>query len=470
MSTTTLPGPTPGLAAASRAIGAGCLSPVSLVEDALARIAALEPHLHAFITVTAGRARAAAREAEAEIAAGRRRGPLHGIPYALKDLYDVAGVRTTAHSRVLLDNVARTDADATERLEAAGMILLGKLSTHEFALGSPNTEVPFPCARNPWDVARFAGGSSSGSGVAVAAGMVGLAMGTDTGGSIRLPAAYCGVVGMKPTYGRLSRRGIIPLSQSLDHAGPLTRTVEDCALAMQALAGHDPRDPASAAVPVPDYRAALERGVKGLRIGYARAFDEEGAVAPEQRAAQAAALEVLAGLGAEIVDVALPPLQHQLAAMWTICHAEQFAVHQQALRSRPQDYARVTRERLMIGAFVSGPQLAQAQRLRRLLTEQVNALLEGCDALLVAPIPGVAPRLEDVDDGPWRRAQPLTSGFNVTGHPAMTLPSGFGEGGMPLSLQLVGRLFDEATLLRIGHAYEQEAGWHQRQPALPPAA
>lgn len=227
--------PVPGLAEASAGIAAGTLSPVALCEQALARIAALNPALDAFITLTADRARAAAATAEAEIRATGPRGPLHGIPYALKDIYDVAGARTTAHSRLLAENVATADAATTARLEAAGMVLLGKLATHEFARGGVNDDLPFPRAKNPWNPAHFAGGSSSGSGAGVASGMMGLAMGSDTGGSIRIPAAFCGVVGLKPTYGRLSRRGVVPLSFGLDHTGPLTRTVEDCAMAMQVL-------------------------------------------------------------------------------------------------------------------------------------------------------------------------------------------------------------------------------------------
>jgi aspartyl-tRNA(Asn)/glutamyl-tRNA(Gln) amidotransferase subunit A len=454
----------PTLAEASRAIAAGTLSPVDLVDAALARIDEHDPSLFAFIALTADRARAAAVAAEREIRAGRRIGPLHGIPFGLKDLYDVAGVRTTAHSHVLVDNVATADSDATERLERAGMILLGKLATHEFALGAPNNELPFPCARNPWNTDHFAGGSSSGSGVAVAAGMLPLAMGTDTGGSVRLPAAYCGIVGLKPTYGRLSRRGIVPLSQSLDHAGPLTRTVEDCAMAMAVLAGHDPLDPSCASVPVSDYVAALGQGVAGKRIGYARAFNAEALIEPEEVAALEAALAVFERLGAEIVDVTLPSLEHLGAVMWSICSAEQFAIHQQDLRAHPHKYARVTRERLMIGAFVTGAEVAQAQRLRRVMTAEIDAVLSECDAILCAPIPAAAPALKDVDDGPWRKAQPITSGFNVSGHPGLCIPSGFAANGLPLSLQLVGKLFDEATLMAIGHAYEIEAGWHLKRP------
>ena len=456
--------PVPGLAEASAGIAAGTLSPVALTEEALARIAALDPVLDAVITLTADRARAAAAAAEAEIRAGRRRGPLHGIPYALTDIYDVAGIRTTAHSRVLIDNVAAADAETTARLEAAGMVLVGKLATHEFARGGVNDTLPFPRAKNPWNPAYFAGGSSSGSGAAIASGMVGLAMGSDTGGSIRLPAAFCGVVGLKPTYGRVSRRGVVPLSFGLDHAGPLTRTVEDCALAMQVLAGFDPADPGSADQPVEDYTTGLRAGVRGLRIGHARAYDIEAGVGAEQMATMDAAAATLAGLGATIVPVTLPSLRLFEAACWTILHAESFAIHQQDLRSRPEAYGRVTRERLMLGAFVTGPHYVQAQRLRHRLTQAVDALFGDVDAILCSPAHGPAPVAAEADDGPWRKQQPITAAFNVTGHPALCLPAGFAANGMPLSLQIVGRSFAEAEVLRIGQAFEQATVWHQRRP------
>jgi aspartyl-tRNA(Asn)/glutamyl-tRNA(Gln) amidotransferase subunit A len=452
------------LAEASKGIAEGAVSPIALTEAALARIGDVDPSLHAFIEITSERARSAAAEAEREIKAGRRRGPLHGIPYGLKDLYDVAGIRTTAHSRVLIDNVAKTDSFAAARLEAAGMVLLGKLSTHEFATGGPNPELPWPCAVSPWHPAHFAGGSSSGSGVAVSTGMLPLAMGSDTGGSVRLPAAYCGIVGLKPTYGRLSRFGIVPLSFSMDHAGPLTRTVEDCAMAMQVLAGYDPRDPGSSDVPVPDYLAALRKGVAGLRIGYARAFNEAAQIDAEETAAMDEAAKVLAGLGAEIVDVTLPSWPHLTAATWAIIHAEWLAVHQRNLIDRPGDYARITRERLMLGAFVTGAQYVQAQRLRRVLSHELDTLLQKCDVLLVAPIDGAAPTLAAQEDIPLRRNQPLTAPFNLTGHPAMCLPAGLAANGLPLSLQIVGRQFDEAMVMRVGHAFEQATGWHLKRP------
>jgi aspartyl-tRNA(Asn)/glutamyl-tRNA(Gln) amidotransferase subunit A len=454
--------PVPSLAEASAAIAAGTLSP----EAALARIAALDPKLNAFITITADRARRAAAAAEAEIKAGKKRGPLHGVPYALKDIYDVAGVRTTAHSKLLIDNVAREDAASTARLEAAGMVLLGKLSTHEFARGGPTDVLPFPNAKNPWNTARFAGGSSSGSGVAVASGMVGLAMGSDTAGSIRLPATFCGVVGMKATYGVISRRGVVPLSFTLDHAGPLTRSVEDCALAMQVLAGHDPEDPGSAREAVPDYSADLRKGVAGLTIGRARAYDSEAGVDAEMMAAVDAAAEQWRALGATIVDVVLPSKQHMDACIQTILIAEGFAIHGEWLRTRPQDYGRVTRERLMMGAFVTGAEYVQAQRLRRIITQEVDAVLAGCDAILCAGNPTAAPRLVDVDEGPFRKSHPITGPFNATGHPALALPCGFGAAGLPLGLQLIGRNYGEAMLLRIAQAYEQAAGWVTRRPEL----
>jgi len=458
--------PLPTLAEASRRIAAGELSPVALTEAALARAQALNPKLDAFIEITAERARAAALRAERDIAGGRRRGKLHGIPYGLKDIYDAAGLRTTAHSRLLLDNVATADAATTARLEAAGMVLIGKLATHEFATGGLAWDLPFPPARNPWNTAHFTGGSSSGSGAAVAAGILPLAMGSDTGGSIRLPAAFCGIVGLKPTYGRVSRRGVAPLAFSLDTTGPLTWTVEDAALALQVLAGHDPRDPGSADLPVPDYGAGLKNGVAGLTIGYARAFNGDCEVGAEQEAALDQAAQVLAGLGAEIVEVRLPPIDHFNACARAISPAEAFAIHQQDLRERPELYARVTRERLMLGAFVSGPQYVQAQRLRRILTAKVDALFESCDALLTAAIPGPAPVLEEVEDGPWRKQPPITAVFNVTGHPAIAQPCGLAANGLPLSVQFVGRAFDEATVLRVGHAYEVAAGWTANRPAL----
>ncbi len=454
----------PSLAEASAALATGATTPTALTEQALARIAALEPTLTAFITLAADRARAAAAQAEAELKAGQKRGPLHGIPYALKDIYDAKGLPTTAHSRVLgIDNIATEDATTTRLLEEAGMVLLGKLATHEFARGGPTDKLAWPAAKNAWKPTHFAGGSSSGSGTAVASGMVAMAMGSDTGGSIRLPAVFQGIVGLKPTYGRVSRHGVVPLSFGMDHTGPLTRTVEDCAMAMQVLSVHDPLDPGSAQVPTGDYLSALKDGVKGLTIGHAKGFDEAAAMTPDQAAAMAEAIRVLRDLGATVKEVTLPAMKRFEAATWTIIHAESFAIHQEHLRKTPELYGRVTAERIALGAFVTGPHYVQAQRLRTLLTAEVDEVFKGCDAILCAPASGAAPALVDVDEGPWRKQQPLTAPFNLTGHPAICIPAGF-SGGLPLSIQLVGRAFEEALLLRISHAFEQATEWHTRRP------
>lgn len=456
----------PTLAEQSRLIATGEASPVDLTRQALARIEAVDATVNAFITVTAERAMDSARRAEAEIAAGRKCGPLHGIPYALKDIIDVAGVKTTAHSKLLADNTATTDAAVTERLEAAGMVLTGKLSLHEFARGAPTDELPWPNTRNPWNLDHACGGSSSGSGVAVAAGMVALAMGTDTGGSVRYPAACTGTVGLKPTYGRISRRGILPLSFSLDHAGPVTRTVVDCALVLSALAGHDPTDPGSANAPVPDYLADLKRPIAGLRIGIARAYQDESGISDEMKVAIDRAAETLRRLGAVVEPVILPNRQLFDAAAWTIILAEGFAIHQENLRTRPHDFGRTVRERMSIGAFVTGGDYVQAQRIRGKLIAEMNAAIAGFDAILCATAAGAPPSLATVDDGPWRKSHPITAPFNLTGHPALALPCGFSASDLPLSMQLVGKAFDEATILRIGHAYEQATGWWMRQAVL----
>jgi aspartyl-tRNA(Asn)/glutamyl-tRNA(Gln) amidotransferase subunit A len=454
----------PTLAEASRLVGSGAISSVELTEAAIARAEALQPSLHAFITLSPDRARASARAAADEIAAGRRRGPLHGIPYGLKDIYDAADLPTTAHSRVLQNNFATADAETTARLEAAGMVLIGKLATHEFAIGGPAWDTAWPPALNPWNTDHFPGGSSSGSAAAVAAGILPLALGTDTGGSIRLPAAYCGVAGLKPTYGLVSRRGVVPLSFSLDHCGPLALTVEDCALALQALAGHDAADPGSADVPVPDYAAALASDLRRLRVGYARAFNDDAEVDVEQSAALDTAARALAELGAVVEEVTLPSVSLFNACTRAISHGESFAIHRRDLQERPELYARVTRERLMMGAFVSSTQYVQAQRLRRQLIQAVDALFARVDLLLTAAIPSAAPRMDAMETGPWRRQQPITAVFNVTGHPALCQPCGFGVSGLPLSMQIVWRAFDEATVFRAGHAYERAAGWYLRRP------
>jgi aspartyl-tRNA(Asn)/glutamyl-tRNA(Gln) amidotransferase subunit A len=452
------------LAGAARALQARTLSPVELLEASLERIRAWDPALNAFVLPTEARAREDAERAHREIASGQWRGPLHGVPYGLKDIIDTAGIRTTCHSRLLLENVPAKDAHVASLLHQAGGVLMGKLATHEFATGGPAFDLPFPPARNPWDRACFTGGSSSGSGAAVASGMLPLALGTDTGGSIRLPAAYCGVAGIKPTYGRVSRRGVAPLSFSLDHIGPLCWTVEDCALSLGVLAGFDAADPGSADLPVPDYAALLAGGVSGMTIGYVRNFSD--GASDDMASGIEAALDALSRLGARVVDIQLPPMRLFQAAYRAICGAEAFAVHAQDLRTRPQLYARVTRERLMVGAFVTGADYVQGQRMRRELTAAVDKALDGVDLLAAATILAPAPRIEDVDTSPLRNSAPITVPFNITGHPALSLCCGYGKGGLPLALQLVGRAFDEGRVLRAGHAYERATQWREQRPVI----
>lgn len=458
--------PVASLAASTRMIAEGSATSCDLVEASLARIDAFDGSVHAFITVMHDRARAAAQKADEELRRGQRRGPLHGVPVALKDIIDVKGVPTTAHSKILADNVAASDAAITERLEAAGMIVVGKLSLHEFARGAPTDILPWPNALNPWSPDHACGGSSSGSAAAVAAGMVPLAVGTDTGGSIRFPAACNGVVGLKPTYGAVSRRGVLPLSFSLDYAGPITRTAQDCALAMQVLAGHDPLDPGSARFEPQDYSREIGRPLEGLRIGIARSYNAESGVDAETSEAVEDAGRAFAGLDAAVEEVSLPKRALFDAATWTIILAEGFAIHRETLVSRPQDYGRTARERLSIGALVTGGDLVQAMRVRRKLTCELDAVIGRYDAILCATAASAPVPLDKVDDGPWRRSHPITAPFNLTGHPAIAVPAGFSAGGLPLSIQLVGRYFDEARLLGIAHAYEQAHGWHERRPAL----
>jgi len=448
------------IAEMGRALRAGAVSAELLARDALARVAARDPALMAFVLVTESRALADARRADYELRAGRDRGPMHGIPYALKDIYDTAGIRTTCHSKLRIDNVPAEDSVVAAKLTEAGGVLLGKLATHEFAIGGPSFDLPFPPARNPWNPAHITGGSSSGSGAAVAARMVRMAMGSDTGGSIRGPAAWCGLAGIKPTYGRVSRRGVFPLSWTLDHCGPLTRSVEDAAITLQVLAGHDPHDPASADVAVPDYRADLERGVSRLRIGVPRAFFATApAAAPEVLAAIDRTISLLRDEGAAVEDIQLPDYALFAAAGRVIMMPEAFAIHEADMQSRLADYGEITANRFVLGAAVTAVDYINALRARRDLTDAVNAALGRYDALLTASALAPAPRFDAPVDSLASASPMQTIPFNVTGHPAMSVPVGLAPNGLPLSVQIVGRPFDEAMVFRIARAVEQVTGW-----------
>jgi aspartyl-tRNA(Asn)/glutamyl-tRNA(Gln) amidotransferase subunit A len=459
------------VAEAAALIATKRLSPVELTRALLERTESLDPQLNAFLLVTAEQALDQARQAEREIMTGNHRGPLHGIPFALKDIYATAGIRTTGHSKVCIDTVPTADAATVEKLYAAGAVLTGKLATHEFAHGGPSFDLPWPPARNPWNPEHFTGGSSSGSGAAVAAGLVPAALGSDTGGSIRGPAALCGIVGLKPTYGLVSRWGVHANSYTFDHAGPMTWTVEDCAILLQALAGHDPRDPASARAAIPDYRAALTGDIRGLRIGVLRHLHEdEAAVGPEVRAALDAAIGVLGSLGASVEDARIPPAQLHHDVKVTIAESELFAIHEPVLRTRPGDFGADFLGRVLPAVLIGGNDYVQAQRERRRIVAEMAPVYDRYDVLVTAAAAGPAPRL-----GTWRTInfwkQPsLTTPFNVTGGPALAQCMGFSAGGLPLSLQIVGRPFDDSTVLRVAHAYETATAWRGRRPQLDPAA
>jgi aspartyl-tRNA(Asn)/glutamyl-tRNA(Gln) amidotransferase subunit A len=455
------------LAEAGELIRAIKLSPVEYAKALLAHIERHEPTHHAFVRLTPERALADAKAAETEIMAGRWRGPFHGVPYGLKDIVDVAGLPTTGHSKILVDNIARADAPVAAKLRAAGGVLLGKLSTHEFAVGGPSFDLPWPPARNPWNKAHFSGGSSSGSGAGLAAGFFPAAIGTDTGGSIRNPASLCGIVGLKPTYGRVSRRGVLPLAFSLDHVGPMTRTVRDNALMLQVIAGHDAADPGSADVPVPDYGLDLERGVKGMRIGVIRHFyTSDVAADPEQIGQIESAVELLAQQGAEISEIRLPALVDFSACGQIILAAESYAVHETWLKQRPQDYGARGRERLLAGATLSAAQYLQAVRWRQRLKQQTLAAFRDIDVAITASSMDPACRIDDdaaLATHYWRQAR---MPFNVTGQPGLVIPTGFAKNGLPLSLQIVGQPFGEALCYRVGQAYEAATEWTKRHPQL----
>uniref|UniRef100_UPI00131E97E0 amidase n=1 Tax=Acidisphaera sp. L21 TaxID=1641851 RepID=UPI00131E97E0 len=456
-----------GLAEASRQLGAGTLSPVELTQAYLDRIAAIDPVVNSYITVTADRALAEAKAAETAITDGHRIGPLHGIPYALKDIYDTAGILTSGHSARCKTRIPTEDATVVRKLREAGGVMLGKLSTHEFATGGPSFDLPWPPARNPWGLTRFTGGSSSGSGAAVAADLAPLAMGSDTGGSVRLPASFCGVAGVKPTYGRVSKRGILPLSWTMDNAGPLARTVEDCAIALQAIAGYDPADPDCADRAVPDFRAGFGQGLKGLRVGLVRHFYETDRRADDSVvAAMDASMNLLRSLGATVQDVTLQPIGIYQSCLRVIVLAESFAIHGERLRTHPEEYGEVFRYRIIPGAFVSGIDYVQAQRSQRaLLTEMMNAFHD-VDVLVTAGTWGEAPDLRRMQAEANFASPPLSSPFNIAAMPAISICNGFSPGGLPLAMQIAAAPFDEVTMFRVAQAYEQATPWLERRPVI----
>ena len=459
----------------ARLLKARQLSPVEVVRACLDRIEALNPAINAFITVTAGQAMEQARRAEKEIAAGRHRGPLHGLPYAVKDIVATKGIRTTNGSKVTSDWIPDHESTVTARLNRAGAILIGKLNLLEFAMGSGQKGLVGP-ARNPWDLNHSPSGSSSGSGASVAAGMTPLSIGSDSGGSIRGPAKSCGVVGLKPTYGRVSLFGITTLSWTLDHVGPMARTVADVAHMLQVMAGPDPHDASAAAAPVPDYTRALTGNVKGLRIGVPDGYFFKN-VQPETETALRRALTLLKELGAVMVDVTVRHAELASPASAVILGSECAAFHEKRLRENPGLFDPLVRERLEASGFYSATDYIKALRVRTMLIEEMRRVFGVCDVLML-PAGNAAPKLTeeivgtDVPPDPPPPPRPDTLNLaNMTGIPAIVLPCGFTAGSsvLPLGIQFCAKAFDEATLFRVAHAYQAATNWHTRRPPRLPA-
>ena len=438
------------------------LSPVELTRALIERIGHLDPKLNAFVTVTADRALADAKAAETALARGDISSPLLGIPVGYKDIYATRGVVTTGGSALLADWVPDADSTCVARLQKAGAVMLGKLITHEFAFGIQFPGHRFPAAKNPWDLERMPGGSSSGSGAALAAGLAFGALGSDTGGSIRGPASFCGIAGLKPTYGRCSRAGVLTLSWTLDHTGPMARTVEDCAYLLQALAGYDTADPASSREPVPDYVAPLARGVRNLRVGVPREYFCQD-LDPEVEKGFEQALATLRQLGASVQDVQIPSIQSAPAYM-VILLSEAYAYHERDLREHPELFGEVLRERMLAGGLITASEYVQAQRIRVRLQGDMADVLRRVDVLATPTSPKPAATFTAMYDPNTEMPRSNTGPFNMTGLPTLAVPIGFSASGLPLSMQITGRPFDEATVLRVGHTYEQNTEWHKRHP------
>jgi len=455
------------LEAAAELVASKQVSPVELTQRMLDRIEALQPRLNAFLTVTGEQALEEARAAEREIAGGRYRGVLHGIPVASKDLFDTKGVRTTAGSKIFADRVPAEDAAAVEKLRAAGAVSVGKLGMHECAYGVTSDNAHFGPVRNPWDTERIPGGSSGGSGAATAAGLAYATLGSDTGGSIRIPAAFCGCVGLMPTYGRASLRGAIPLSWSLDHPGPLTRTVRDAAIVMQAISGYDPRDPSTEDRPVPDWLDGIERDARGLRIGLPKQHFWTF-LDPDVEQAARKAIADLQAAGAEVREVDVPWTEAYGSEASNVMFPEASAYHAPWFPSRRADYSAQVAAFLDLGLQIPAVRYAQAMRvMQRARSGEADACLDGVDVLAMPTTPVVAPTIAAMRENDITlRIVSFTSVIDFTGQPALSIPCGAGVAGMPVGLMFVGRRWDEASVLRAGRAYEQVRGPF----AVPPIA
>lgn len=450
------------------------LSPVELVRTFLNRIDQYDGRLCSYITVTREEALQSAREAEKAMAEGHYLGPLHGIPYAVKDQIYTRGGRTTAGSRVLANFVPEEDATVIQRLKAAGAILLGKLNLSEFAMGG-TVHHPYGLPRNPWNLDHAPGSSSSGSGIAVAAGLCTVALGGDTGGSIRNPASFCGVVGLKPTNGLVSRCGSVPLSWSMDTLGPLTHTVRDCAWVLGVIAGYDSRDPLTSRRPVPDYTARLDQGLQGVRLGVVRELLYSEIIHPEVQQAVKTAIAQLAKLGASVEEVSVPLIRYSGAIYMTLCEVDNPRLHEARLRTSPADYDYATRLRLFLASLIPASFASKAQRARARLRQEMFRVLKQVDVLVTPTTSFPAPRIEDTltrfrtKEEVVRRVYAVRNNgtsFSMSGLPALSVPCGFTQSGLPIGLQIGGRLFGEDVVFQVAQAYQQATDWHKRHPSL----
>lgn len=455
------------IAQAAALIADRALSPVELVEKCLRRIEAVDGRIHSFVNVTRDRALDDARAAERRMMTNSLKGRLDGIPIAHKDIFATRAIATAAHSKLLAQSVPDEDAHVVSKLAEAGTSMLGKLATHEFALGGPSFDLPWPPARNPWNTEHFTSGSSSGPAAAIAAGLVLGATASDTGGSIREPAALCGVVGIKPTYGLCSRTGTVPLAFSLDHAGVMAWTVEDCALLLQAMAGHDAKDPASSDRPVPNYAAELGGSIKGLRIGVVPAWHEtECPVSPAVEKGFLDTLDIWRAQGAEIVELAMPSLFDYMAATLVIMLSEAYALHEPWMRSRFHDYGELFRDRILLGGLMSSADYVQAQRLRQRLCIATAKSAAGVDVIATPGAPREAARIDAVTKWGFLSVPGFAKPFNVTGWPALTFCSGFGLGGLPISVQLAAKPFREQSLFKVANVFERATDFRSSLPAI----
>ena len=448
------------------------VSPVEIIDAHLSRIDATEPILNSFITLLADESRIAARQAEKDIQSGKYKGPLHGIPVALKDLYNTAGVRTTSGSKIFDTFIPAEDCTVASKFHQAGAILIGKLNMHPFAYGPTGENLDYGHMHNPWNPEMITGGSSGGSGSAVAAGQCTITTGSDTGGSIRIPAALCGIVGLKPTYGLVSRWGLTALSWSLDHPGPMVRTVEDAAMTLNVMAGHDPKDIASAKVDIPDYTSALTGNVRGLRIGMPKEYFE-APLDPQVRKAVEDAISVLEGMGAEVKEVSFPLFNESQPISSTVLMSEATAFHRDLLERDGHQLYEPVRQRLEAGLFISAADYLRAQQARTLLDQQGRRLLDDVDILAGPTEPITAPEIlapkvlaGEQEIGVVGALTQYTRPYNINGFPAISVPCGFSNTNMPIGLQLAGKPFDEMTVLRAAHAYEQASNWHTKRPPL----